>query len=67
MAMHEKDYAPFSKTRFAGLGYKKICDNCWMVLDLHDAPARVSQVGPQYRTKTELLADLENYAKGWGY
>ena len=49
-------------TRFPELGYKQIDLNCWMVIDKSD----YRQVGPQYRTKAELLADLERYAVAFG-
>ena len=54
------------RTRFAGLGYILVCDACWRFVDLSDN--RSATVGPQYRTKAELLADLQRYAREvWGY
>ena len=50
-------------TRFAPIGYAKICPGYWSVIALDDN----AQVGPQYRTKGELLADLPRYARdSWG-
>ena len=52
------------KTCFEELGY--VCDGpgLWRVVDLSDG--RQARVGPQYRTKVELLADLERYARFFG-
>jgi hypothetical protein len=49
-------------TRFKQLGY--VCDapGLWRVVD-KDGEHRV---GPQYRTKAELLADLNRYATEYG-
>ena len=58
-----------SKTRFAGLGFANINPAgaaVWRVIDLHDA-GREAVVGPIYKTKAELLADLDRYAASWGY
>lgn len=57
------------RTRFAGIGF--ICQQpgLWRFVDLHDgqaSPLRV--VGPHYRSREELLADLPRYAaESWGY
>ncbi len=51
-----------TSTRYAQLGYEKQ-GKIWRVIDA----ATGSAVGPQYRTKAELLADLPRYAKdAWG-
>ena len=50
-------------TRFAELGYR--CDGrqLWRIYDLSGI---VGPVGPQYRSKAELIADLERYAIAFG-
>jgi hypothetical protein len=54
---------PVCRTRYAELAYQHRGDH-WRILDLtggepaEDAPG----VGPQYRTRAELLADLDRYA-----
>lgn len=57
------------RTRYAGLGYANTNPAgkpIWRVIDLHDE-GRAATVGEQYQTKDELLADLDRYAKTWGY
>jgi hypothetical protein len=49
-------------TRFAELGYRKDSSRLWRIYAL-DGPAAV---GPLYRTKAELLADLERFAREYG-
>lgn len=53
------------KTRFTELGYWKVEDGCWSVVDLSDL-SRPAQVGQKYPTKEMLLANLENYAAEYG-
>ena len=55
-------------TRFPSLAYMR-AGRCWRLVDitdykLGDCP---SFVGPMYRTRAELLADLQAYAEraGW--
>lgn len=48
-------------TRFPELSYAKT-GNVWRFVD--NSTGRV--VGPSYRTKAELLADVERYAKLFG-
>ena len=52
-------------TRYATLGYR--CDGrgLWRVYDVDDRESPAA-VGPQYRTKAELLADLAHYAREYG-
>ena len=52
-------------TRYATLGYR--CDGrgLWRVYDVDDRESPAA-VGPQYRTKMELLADLARYASEYG-
>lgn len=59
-----------NRTRFDGLGYINQSKGVWRVVDIHDAfdSSNPRCVGPQYKTKAELLADLERYAReSWGY
>jgi hypothetical protein len=59
-----------NRTRFEGLGYINQAKGLWRVVDIHDAISSSEPrcVGPQYKSKTELLADLERYAReSWGY
>lgn len=57
-------------TRYAGLGFANtnpMGDATWRVIDLHDA-GREAAVGPLYKSKQELLSDLDRYASDtWGY
>lgn len=51
-------------TRFATLGYRQDDTSLWRVYNMDgDTP---HAVGPHYRTKAELLADLERYANEYG-
>lgn len=51
------------KTRFPELGYTLSEPGLWRVVDLSTG----AHVGPHYRSKAELLADLERYARqNWG-
>lgn len=52
-----------SPTRFKELAFEKKGPSLWRVVCTETGKA----VGPQYRTKTELLSDLERYAReNWG-
>ena len=56
------------KTRIPELGYANtnpMGKPMWRVIDLQDG--NEAEVGPQYATKAELLADFTRYAKSWGY
>jgi hypothetical protein len=67
--MKEHNYT-IHRTRYENLGYFKIENNIWRFVDLQDrTPAQFPRaVGQTYRTKTELLADLERYAtEVWSY
>ena len=56
------------RTRFKGLGYIHQDENLWRIVDLHDEINTDHVVGPHYRSKQELLGDLERYATEiWGY
>lgn len=49
-----------TKTRFSNLGYIKDAPSLWRFVDLTDNSQ--ARVGPQYKTKIELLCDLDRYA-----
>ena len=51
-------------TRFAILGYRQDAAQLWRIYSMDGD--RPHAVGPHYRTKTELLADLERYAQEYG-
>jgi hypothetical protein len=56
-------------TQYAGLGYANTNPAgvaLWRVIDQHDK-GREASVGPLYKSKAELLADLPRYAATWGY
>lgn len=50
-------------TRFPELGYTKVAPGLWRCVDITSLAEYqfVPFVGPHYRTKAELLADLERY------
>lgn len=50
------------KTRFRELGYEHITPGLWRIIALDDKKA----VGPHYRTRIDLLADLVRYAREYG-
>jgi len=52
-------------TRFKELGYRQDGRALWRIYDISE-PGREAAVGPQYASKTELLADLDRYAKDYG-
>lgn len=53
-------------TRYSGLRYTKT-GNVWRIFDCHE-PVRSMPVGEHYRTRAELLADLDRYAREvWAY
>jgi hypothetical protein len=56
------------RTRHAGLGYINL-GSCWRFVDIHEKwdPTHIRAIGPQYKTKNELLADYARYAATWGY
>lgn len=49
-------------TRYKELGYMQQGRSLWRLVDQESA----SVVGPQYKTKAELLGDLDRYAKDFG-
>lgn len=52
-------------TRIDPLALARFTATHWQYVDTSDG--RNAQVGPIYRTKTEALADLENYARRGGW
>lgn len=52
-----------NKTRFAGLGFGKVCNGCWMFIDTDTG----AQIGAQYARKDELLADVSAFAAERGF
>ncbi len=52
----------FRPTRYPELGYAKHTPTLWRIVSTDDG----STIGPHYRTKGELLADLPRYAEEYG-
>jgi hypothetical protein len=52
-----KSFGPVCRTRFAELNYQRQWDR-WRIVTAEDE----ATVGPQYRSKAELLGDLDRYA-----
>lgn len=48
------------------LGYRQDLPTLWRIY-VRDAECQWAAVGPHYRTKSELLADLDRYARSWGF
>jgi len=48
------------------LGYEKQGSNLWRIMSI-DPGSPPAAVGPHYKTKAELLADLDRYAKEFGF
>ena len=57
------------RTRHVGLGYVRVARDLWRVVDRHEGDGEWPVcVGPLYRTRGELLEDLDRYAReAWGY
>ena len=53
------------QTRFPELRYMQQSPGLWRFVYVGDGSE--STVGPQYRTMAELLADMERYAREWGF
>lgn len=61
-----KRYDRIYRTRYDILGFARIDRTTWMFISLEE-PEDPRQVGPQYASKAELLADLTRYAtEVWG-
>jgi len=50
------------KTRFAELGFTRLEKSCWRFIDTTTG----ANVGPFYRSKAELIADMARYAASFG-
>ena len=50
-------------TRFSELAFERVHPGLWRIIDVH---AGRSHIGPHYRTRDELLADLERFASEYG-
>ena len=55
-------YEAIHPTRYPELGYTRVAPGVWRIVDT--STSRV--VGPTYRTRLELLMDLQRYACGFG-
>ena len=53
---------PTRPTRYAALGYRQDSSGIWRIVAVEGD----ASVGPYYRTKFELLADLDRYAREYG-
>lgn len=51
-----------TSTRYAELCYEQQAKNLWRIVASEDG----SSIGPHYRTKAELLGDLDRYAAEYG-
>jgi len=50
------------RTRYAELAYEQHARDLWRIIDTETGAA----VGPQYKSRAELLADLNRYARVYG-
>jgi len=50
------------RTRYAELAYEQHARDLWRIIDAETGAA----VGPQYKSRAELLADLDRYARVYG-
>lgn len=55
-----------TKTRFAELGILKCTPSLWRIVDITEGLDSGRVIGPHYRSKMELLADLPRYAQEFG-
>ena len=53
-------------TRYPELKYGLVCPGTWRIFSKWEGETEYGAVGPQYPTKTELLCDIDRYAKGCG-
>jgi len=58
-------YDKVYRTRFDVLGYVKVDRKTWIFVSLED-PEDPHQVGAQYASRAELLADADRYARNAG-
>jgi hypothetical protein len=59
------EFGPKCRTRYPSLMYQHRIDH-WRILDCTE-PTWTAGVGPIYRSKAELLADLDRYAEANGH
>lgn len=52
-------------TRYKELGYRRDGIYLWRIYDI-TTPRREAAIGPLYRTKAELLADLDRFGAAFG-
>ena len=50
------------RTRYKELGYVKHSPTLWRIVDMESGHV----IGPHYRSKEELLADLTRFAREYG-
>lgn len=50
------------ETRFKELGFIKMAPDLWRIVDTETGAV----MGPQYKSRSELLCDLERYAREYG-
>lgn len=53
-------------TRYKGLGYIQVDATTWQFVDTLE-PGHDAQIGAHYRSKAELLADVERFAQERGF
>ncbi len=56
----------FRPLRFKHMGYAMITDGLWQHVVKDEEDGSLSQVGPHYKTKIELLADSHRYCMEYG-
>jgi hypothetical protein len=72
MSLDSNRWPDARPTRFKGLGYMMLVPGCWRIVDLEqtkynaDPMNAPSCTGPAYKTKAELLADLNRFATDYG-
>lgn len=60
----ELGYFHSTGVQIGGAGHGRRVDN-WRFVDLSDSSS-VAQIGPEYKSRAELLADLDRYAAEYG-
>ncbi len=66
-----KIYPKYATTKYKELGYAMTASREWRFVDLNcpsstGNPAGPSCIGPHYRSETDLLSDLDNFAEQFG-
>lgn len=59
----------YIKTRVQGLGFIKNAVNNWQFVDILQSEYnnQISRIGQMYRTKSELLSDIQRFSEERGY